>query len=391
MSYSFSPSQSHHGLIDRGGIIFQGGVSPSATKNPLSIHEGSSSEEISANSITSRIDNFFLKTPTISNPPEFSLSPIYSLEGTLNTPSSMANPTPVLVQGSFQSSPNVYGISGYNGTPGGNYANADDQFDLVTSTSPRQRHSNAALQDSFVPFRNTSGVETELEYDEEPAFVSSIDFATEKHAFSFDNLPLSSGGDDITIEEFLLQVPLESIEKVKELGENLIPPEAPILLPNIIEFTEEVPESSPKKSSSHVKSKIVEGQVGFSPRVIRKTKSFSAAITKSSKDFQRPKFSFEECANEFHITDGNYAFQDETATVSMQCDPGTGSTNSKKKSISKLSKVIPKPTLRKSKSTFNLCLQVSYRSNPKVLRNMESGLLSFQLQLKTLEHNRQQK
>lgn len=382
--------------------MLQSGTSPTVARNPPSIYEGSSSDEINASSLTSKMNNFFLETPTLSNPPEFSLSPVYALGGPLHTPSSMVIPTPALTQGNFQASPNMpYDMQGYDETTNRviTFEPVDSQFDLVAHPSLQQHHSHAALQESIVegvPFRNTSGVETELEYEDDSALISAMNFNKEKHRFSsLSDCPPPSVEDAITIEQFLLQDPFEGIEKIPEGNEAIILNEVPALLPNIIEFPQKEnppsPKSTPRKTSSSVKSKLVEAQVGFSPRVIRKTKSFSAAISKSTKEFQRPNFSFEDCSNEFHITDGNYAFQDETATVSMQCDPGMNVTNLKKKLTPKLSKMLPKPVLRKAKSTFNLCLQVSYRSNPKVLRNMESGLLSFQLQLKNFEHDGQQK
>lgn len=402
MPYPFSPSYTLNGLIDPGGMNLQDGTSPTAARRPPSINEGSSSDEMNATSLTSKMNNIFLETPKLSNPPEFSLSPVYALGGVLHTPSSMVVPTPVMTQGKFQTSPSMpYDMTGYNEPTNRviKFEASDGQFDLVTHLSLQHHHSHSALQESFsenVPFQDTRGIETELEYEDDSILVSDLNFTTEKSAFpSVDAHVLTESEGAITIEQFLLQDPFESIENIPEVEQALVSNETSTLLPHIMEFPEKQkppsPKGTPRKTSSSVKSKLVDGPIGFSPKVIRKTKSFSAATSKTPKDLHRPNFSFEDCSNEFHITDGNYAFQDETATISKQCDPGISASTTKKKLTAKTSKVIPKPVLRKAKSTFNLCLQASCRSNPKVLRNMESGLVSFQLQLKTFDHDGQRK
>lgn len=376
-------------------MILQDGTSPNSARKPPSIEGSSSADEMNPSSLASKMNNFFLETPTLRNPPEFSLSPVYASGGIIHTPSSMAVPTPGLAQGNFQTSPIMpYDITGYDETTNKviKFEPADAQYDVIAQTPLQQHHSQPALQESFsenAPFRDTSGIETELEYEEDAAVVSSLSFTPEKHLFlSLDDSALIARDDTITIEQFLLQDPFESIEKKPEPSRIVVPEQESYVRTHTLEVSKKEkppsPRSIPRKTSSSVKTKLAEGQVGFSPKVIRKTKSFSAAISKTPKDHHRPAFSFEDCANEFHITDGNYAFQDETATFSKQFD-----TSTIKKLTAKSSKLQSNPTLRKAKSTFNLCLQPSHRSGPKVLRNMESGLLSFQLQLKSFEHDQQ--
>lgn len=113
-------------------------------------------------------------------------------------------------------------------------------------------------------------------------------------------------------------------------------------------------------------------------KLLRKLKSFTTSTHHGL--LAGPTFSLEECLSEFHIGEGNYAFQDETARFSTQLGPILHSPISKRKSSSKLPKTLAKPELRKVKTATNLCLQ-NMASSAKVLKNMESGLMSFQLNL----------
>lgn len=92
--------------------------------------------------------------------------------------------------------------------------------------------------------------------------------------------------------------------------------------------------------------------VAPSPKLLRKCSSFSAPLS--------APFSMEECSSEFHVAEGNYLFQDETAELVQL---------SKKKKR--------RPVLKKAKTMLNLCACL-----PKVLKNMELGLVLFQVQLK---------
>lgn len=113
-------------------------------------------------------------------------------------------------------------------------------------------------------------------------------------------------------------------------------------------------------------------------KLLRKLKSFTTSTHHNA--LAGPTFSLEECLSEFHIGEGNYAFQDETARFSTQLGPMFQSPISKRKLSAKLPKTLAKPELRKVKTSSNLCLQ-NVTSSSKVLKNMESGLMSFQLNL----------
>lgn len=117
-----------------------------------------------------------------------------------------------------------------------------------------------------------------------------------------------------------------------------------------------------------------------SSKQVRKCKSFSNALKFSSQNPAGPAFSFEECSNEFHIAEGNYSFQDETARLSKQL--GLGVSNKKNNTKTEGSDNLSRPTLKKSKTTSNICLPRSSCRSPKVLKNMELGLVSFQVKLK---------
>lgn len=107
----------------------------------------------------------------------------------------------------------------------------------------------------------------------------------------------------------------------------------------------------------------------YSPKRLKKAKSYTNGAAVSSATL---KFSLKDCSSEFHMFDNKFAFQDETALFS-----GSKSAISKKKSSSKLGRAAP--TLHKAKTSANLCLK---SSSQRVLKNMESGLLSFQIKLK---------
>lgn len=111
--------------------------------------------------------------------------------------------------------------------------------------------------------------------------------------------------------------------------------------------------------------------LGDSPKSRRAVNSLNDEV--ETKD--TPIFSLEECSNEFYVHDGDFAFQDETEEVLRRMSiPNL----QKKKSTSKLGKSSAKPPLRKSKTTPNLG-RLLPKNASRILKNMESGLLSFQI------------
>lgn len=129
--------------------------------------------------------------------------------------------------------------------------------------------------------------------------------------------------------------------------------------------------SSPVKKSSRSPASTI---LGESPRTRRSHNSLNFNYS-DNENSAGPMFSLEDCSNEFRVTEGNFAFQDETAEVLKRLSI---TSLQKKRSISKMSKATVKPPLRKAKTAPNLSRQVS-KNSMKMLKNMESGLLSFQL------------
>lgn len=391
-SYPFSPHYSRIDPIEPGGPLFQSGTSP-RTSNQLH------SFQLSTDDINSSSSEYKLKeeTPTPVNILDFSLSPVYAPSGILHTPTSMIVPTPRIMQGSFQASPNI------PFEPSGQSADMNP----ATGIYPTGIQLNSVVQ----PHVEQTQFPSEPHYDQHERFSASmistgeVFIKNEEHnkvngltssLTECANVPLYKPKEDgITIEQFLMEDPFKSMEGITEVQDPLIKVEDTDLastLTDLLEREERSRTTSPKDAMRIIKNNFhefnrsrEEGRTGLFSRVIRKTKSFSAAVLKTSKEFSLPNFTFEDCASEFHVLEGNYSFEDETAKVSKQCDLGIGTPISKKKSASKLNK--PPSMLRKSKTTSNLCMQYSCRSKPKVLKNMESGLFSFQLQVKNTENN----
>lgn len=122
---------------------------------------------------------------------------------------------------------------------------------------------------------------------------------------------------------------------------------------------------------SPVRQKLKSTKVGAQSKALRKAKSFTTTRPAANlRDISAgPRFSFEDCASEFPVSDV-FSFRDESLLFMPE------STMSKKKLTSKLPKALLKPQLRRSKTTTNLCLLAA------VLKNMESGISSFQIDLK---------
>lgn len=129
--------------------------------------------------------------------------------------------------------------------------------------------------------------------------------------------------------------------------------------------------SSPAKKASRSPAST---NLGESPRT-RRSHNSSNYNYPDNENSAGPMFSLEDCSNEFRVSEGNFAFQDETAEVLKR---HSISSLQKKRSISKMSKASTKPLLRKAKTAPNLGRQLS-KNSINMLKNMESGLLSFQI------------
>lgn len=109
-------------------------------------------------------------------------------------------------------------------------------------------------------------------------------------------------------------------------------------------------------------------------RKLRKAKSFGCV----GKYTPSTSFSLENCLNEFHVKEGKFLFQDETARVLKQL----GSPFlSRRKSAPKLAGSIH--PLKKGKASSSLCLRAGLRSNEGTMKDMESRLGLFKVQLKS--------
>lgn len=205
------------------------------------------------------------------------------------------------------------------------------------------------------------------------------------HASPFTQKELQSSNEPITIEDLLKDEPFSTLERpsVSCIDDD-------DLLSLFFDFDDETPTKKTPPSSRHRVSKSTTTPTkpprhkiptfsavasdNSTSKHVRKCKSFSNS-QKFSSTSAGPAFSLEECFNEFHVTEGNYSFQDETARLSMQLGPGMAP---KKNNSAEQSR----PMLKKSKTTSNLCLPRLECRNPKVLNNMELGLVLFQVNLK---------
>lgn len=128
---------------------------------------------------------------------------------------------------------------------------------------------------------------------------------------------------------------------------------------------------SPSQKSGHSPGSLGLGDL---PKLKRNFNSFNVNFAEFEGS-SGPSFSFADCSNEFHVKDYNYSFQDETAAVQKRASV---TSLPKKKSISKLPKAAAKPPLRKAKTSPNLS-RLLLKKSLRVLKSMESGLLSFQI------------
>ncbi|KAK8441645.1 hypothetical protein ACI3LY_000044 [Candidozyma auris] len=197
-----------------------------------------------------------------------------------------------------------------------------------------------------------------------------------------------SGNEPITIEDLLKDDPFPELEKPKAFEEG-----DDDSLSSFFDFEDDAPvkktpSASKTRSSKNTPTKPPRHKIPTFSAVsaeqsgskhIRKCKSFSHRY--SSHNTAGPTFSFEECSNEFHVTEGNYAFQDETARLSMQLGPGLAPKKNSKSAAANENHHF-RPVLKKSKTTSNLCSPRSGCRSPKLLKNMEQGLVSFQVKLK---------
>lgn len=192
----------------------------------------------------------------------------------------------------------------------------------------------------------------------------------------------SSLENSFSLDEFLRDEPYTSLAK-HTFNINLESINKPKLLS---QFSQPLPAKLPKaRHSSTPRSAPASGAFTKlnSGRAIPKSSSFSTAYRRSFTPSSEPSFSFEDCSNEFHVGEGNYSFQDETARLSMQLGPAL---NLKKKQQFRSLKPQAKSVLKKSRTLSNICLTASHSSSslppaPRTLKNMESGLVSFQLNL----------
>lgn len=203
---------------------------------------------------------------------------------------------------------------------------------------------------------------------------------------------VASGNEPITIEDLLKEEPFGALEKPASFS--CIDDGDDDLLSLFFDFEDDTPTkktppstkprasksaSTPTKPPRHkIPTFSAVASDNSTSKQVRKCKSFSNSQKFSSQNAAGPAFSLEECSNEFHVTEGNYSFQDETDRLSMQLGPGLAP----KKNASRTANGQSRPVLKKSKTTSNLCLPRSGCRSPKVLKNMELGLVSFQVKLK---------
>lgn len=357
-------------------------------------------------SLTSKLNNFYLQTPSIAATPVFSQSPNFVQGLVLHTPNSLVMVTPNVAQDKFHPSPEFIsgggpyqpepvapsGVLSFNeglqlsyvdveSQPSGPGLGPDPVINPLANLVENLQHNG----EIFVPHTDDSDTVTQ----ESP---NSVEYFV-----SFKRGPSSGDSSALTIDDFLHEDPFSTMTSTtdtvdEESGKSTREED----LSKFLDFNEM--RSSPVpletlQSETVVKSRSsrspparskpkfsqTKAHIAGSNRVLHKLKSFTTGLNPGT--LAGPAFSLEECLNEFHITEGNYAFQDETERLNMQLGPVIPPTISKRKSSSKLPKSLTRPLLRKLKTTNNLCLQNAFRNSPKVLKNLESGLNSFQLNL----------
>ncbi|SGZ46308.1 CIC11C00000001690 [Sungouiella intermedia] len=366
------------------------------------------SDESIPTTLASKLNNFYLQTPGMPDTPAFHLSPTFVQGPLLHTPNSMTMVTPTVAQEKFHSSPEfITGPAAYHsdsGVPASVVAfNEGLQLTFMDQVGGPQSKQSAIRPDLTVDVNPLANVVNRLQKPTDMlAHTDDSDTVTQEspnsmeYFVSFKRGP-SSGDSELTIEDLLNEDPFSEITNTTDPIEEDTKGDREEDISRYLDFNDiqsspVVPEAQPTETvvkSRSSRSPSVKAKGKFSQakmlmsstnKQIRKLKSFSNGLNQGT--LAGPAFSLEECLNEFHIAEGNYAFQDETARLNMQLGPALPSTLSKRKSSSKLPKALTRPVLRKLKTTTNLCLQTAFRSSPKVLKNMESGLMSFQLNLK---------
>lgn len=396
-----------------------------------------SSESIQT-SLASKLNNFYLQTPAMSATPAFDQSPTFGQGPIMHMNSTLSMTTPNVGQERFNSSPEF--IAGGGPFPQDAVGGYSQGLQLKFADPPAMGHArlehspmgHARLEHSPMghgrmdrsPMRPNFDVshrnlfsQTISTHDQMSNMIMSKiednNTVTQGSSQSmeffapFKNEPLSDEMGS-TLEEFLRTDPFSEISVSADPVDTIVEADEQdgqvdvngeeisryLHFDNIASsptpgyYTSCSLDQSPRKQrssrSSPSKQKVRTSTMAplhmpQSLKLLRKLKSFTTGTKHSA--LAGPSFSLEECLNEFHVAEGNYAFQDETARVSMQLGPAFHSPTIKRKSSSKFPKALAKPVLRKVKTTNNLCLQNAFRSSPKVLKNMESGLMSFQVKL----------
>lgn len=383
-------------------------LTPSSTETsypPTFTNHYTGSDDSIPTSLASKLNNFYLQTPTVAATPVFNLSPTF-----VGAPSM---PTPSVVADNFHSSPEFIAGGGpsypYEGV--GTYPRGLQ----LTFMDPHQMGPGMGDHDQVVghPDMHPAAdmvprmpIHQPGPHDHaEMMMVKSDDSDTVTQTstqsmdyMSFKGQP-SSDESGPTIEELLQGDPFADLTNTADPVDSIVEvDERDAVMSSFLDFDELVSSPTPdtvtsfslqqttkkqrsSKSPTPKQKPIATMKVSMLPAVkqLRKLKSFTTGIKHHALGV--PAFSLEECLNEFHIAEGNYAFEDETARLSMKLGPGLHSSITKRKSSSKLPKALTKPLLRKAKTTTNLCLHNAFRNSPKVLKNMESGLVSFKLNL----------
>lgn len=407
-----SSSPPHHSFLDLkepyippdGDLVYSSShISPLSHLTPQysgrSVYKhGALSEESIPASLTAKMSTFYLQTPTIAASPAFQQSPVYMQSPTsmLHTPNSLAMSTGPPDQ--FQASPEYNGVRRSSLVP----KSSHKMLEHPPAAHEIPMHS-VQLQNSLPEhLPNVQSLQPQLRKNVPvlappaplpdaawgPGALPDSDLSPPvmyEASFGIQRLP---GNDllDMTIEELLHSDPFSEFNS--SVPTSVVKLEDDDALTDFLEFEDINPPAAPQQlvhtppPQGRAPASGAFGTLKFqSPRQLKKAKSFSTTSYRNNTTADQA-FSFEECSSEFSITDKNYSFQDETARLSMQL--GNASVT-KKKSNGKTPKVLHKPTLRKAKTTTNLCAQGAVRTSQRVLKSMESGLVSFQVNLKNNE------
>lgn len=338
-----------------------------AFAEPVYKHPALSEESLPA-SLTNKMSTFYLQTPTLAATPGFQQSPVYPPTNVLHTPTSLVMAGP---PEHFHLSPEYPHAARRPSAINGSQLSFVDQS--VAHPEMAVAHVQASPRShGLVELAPAAAISEPWPLPMDTAVYNS----------SFDRSFDQASAANMTIEDLLHDDPFElhssgttSIVKIDEDDEELS---------QFLELDDELAPEPLSLISMHpsplAKPKAggpAFGTLTFTPsKPLKKAKLFTAS---RSVNAAGPAFSFEACSSEFWITEGNYSFQDETARLLLEL----GSAAVKKKP--KTPKTLSKPMLKKAKTTSNLCLQGAVRSNQKVLKSMESGLVSFQVQLQNNE------